>query len=71
MVFTSFSKQRGNTSSFSAKFPMLAHGSTKAASVDPRSVEELTVNAVSSSDVLRAGQYSFRISIGNGWAGMG
>ncbi|CAL1172358.1 unnamed protein product [Cladocopium goreaui] len=35
-----------------------------AASVDPRSVEELTVNAVSSSDVLRAGQYSFRISIG-------
>lgn len=45
-------------------FIFATHSRELAASVDPRSVEELTVNAVSSSDVLRAGQYSFRISIG-------
>eukprot|EP00438_Fugacium_kawagutii_P024764 Skav204257 [mRNA] locus=scaffold912:153114:162178:- [translate_table: standard] len=40
------------------------HSRELATGLDPRSVEELTVNSVSSNDVLRAGPYSFRISIG-------
>eukprot|EP00434_Breviolum_minutum_P009938 symbB.v1.2.008758.t2/scaffold544.1/size189386/15 len=45
-------------------FIFATHSRELSSSVDPRSVEELSVNAVSSGDVLKAGPYSFRISIG-------